>query len=158
MAGIMGPLRSRDTQCVPLDRYGFYVVESCLIVVEGHPGSFSQAKNKEGVPQIHLGVPVMEDGILYNLPNIKRYILYDGIVEQGTLGCHFTHVRRRNKTRRDEVMRDLRYKDQMLGLEMDCMARTIDFLLTPAISQDPDDLWVVGVLVKPIKRLIWDMI
>ena len=110
------------------------------------------------MPQIHLCVSVMEDSILYNLPNIKRYILYDGIVEQGTLGRHFTHVRCRNKTRRDEVMPDLRYKGQMLGLEMDCMARTIDFPLTPAISQDPDDLWVVGVLVKPIERLRWDMI
>ena len=110
------------------------------------------------MPQIHLSVPVMEDSILYNLPNIKRYILYDGIVEQGMLGCHFTHVRRRNKTRHDEVMPDLRYKGQMLGLEMDCMARTIDFPLTLAISQDPDDLWLVGVLVKPIERLRWDMI
>ena len=110
------------------------------------------------MPQIHFGVPVMEDSILYNLPNIKRYILYDGIVDQGTLGCHFTHVRRRNKTRRDEVMPHLRYKGQMLSLEMDRMARTIDFPLTPTISQDPDDLWVVGVLVKSIEWLRGDMI
>ena len=133
-------------------------MEPGLIVVEGHHGSFAQAKDKEGVPQVHLHVPVMEDGILYNLPNIKRYILYDGVIEQGALGCHFTHVRRRNKTRRDEVMPDLRYKGQMLSLEMDCMAGAIDFPLAPAIGQDPDDLWVVGVLVKPIERLIWDMI
>ena len=158
MARIIDPLRSRDTRCVPLDRYGLYGVEPGLIVVQGHPGSFAQAEDKEGMLQIHLGVPVMEDGILYNLPNIKRYILYDGVVEQGTLGCHFTHVRRRNKTRRDEVMPDLRYEGQMLGLKVDCMARTIDFPLTPAIGQDPDDLWVVEVLVKPIERLRWDMI
>ena len=81
MAGIVGPLRSRDTRCVPLDRYGLYGVEPGLIVFKGHPGSFAQAKDEEGVPQIHLSVPVMEDSILYNLPNIKRYILYDGIVE-----------------------------------------------------------------------------
>ena len=92
------------------------------------------------MPQIHFSVPVMEDSILYNLPNIKRDILYDGIVEQGMLGCHFTHVLRRNKTRRDEVMPDLRYKGQMFGLEMDCMAFTINFPLAPAISQDPNDL------------------
>ena len=158
MAGIIWPLRSRDTRCVPLDRYGLYGVEPGLIVVQGHPGSFAQVEDKEGVPQIHLGVPVMEDGILYNLPNIKSYIMYDGVVEQGTLGCHFTHVRRRDKTRRDEVMPDLRYEGQMLGLKMDCMARTIDFPLTPAIGQEPDDLWVVGVLVKLIERLRWDMI
>ena len=81
IAGIIYPLRSRDTQCVPLDRYGFDGVEPGLIVVEGHPDSFAQAEDKEGMPQIHLGVSVMADGILYNLPNIKRYILYDGIVE-----------------------------------------------------------------------------
>ena len=75
MAGIIDPLRSRDTRCVPLDRYGLYGVEPGLIIVQGHPGSFAQAEDKEGMPHIHLGVPVMEDGILYNLPNIERYIL-----------------------------------------------------------------------------------
>ena len=133
-------------------------MEPGLIVVEGHPGSFAQAKDKEGVPQVHLRVPVMEDGILYNLPNIKRYILYDGVIEQGALGCHFTHVRRRNKTRRDEVMPDLRYEGQMLGLEMDCMARTIDLPLTPAIGQYSYNLGVVGVLVELIERLRWDIV
>ena len=59
-----------------------------LIVVKGHPGLFVQAKDQKGVPQVHLPVPVMEDGILYNLPNVEWYILDDGEVEQGTLGCH----------------------------------------------------------------------
>ena len=59
------------------------------------------------MPQIHLSVPVLEDGVLDNLPNIKRDILNDGIVEQGTLGGHLTHVRHRNETRRDEVVPDL---------------------------------------------------
>ena len=158
MTGIIWLLRSRDTRCVPLDRYGLDGMEPGLIVIEGHLGSFAQAKDKEGVPQVHLRVPVMEDGILYNLPNIKRYILYDGVIEQGALGCHFTHVRRRNKTRRDEVIPDLRYEGQMLGLEMDGMACAIDFPLAPAIGQDPDDLWVAGVLVNPIERLRGDMI
>ena len=110
------------------------------------------------MPQIHLSFPVMEDGVLYNLPNIKRNILNDGIVEQGTLGGHITHVRRRNETRRDEVMQDLGDKGQMLGLEVDSMALTVEFPHTPAISQDPNDLEVVGVLVKPIKRLRGDMV
>ena len=100
----------------------------------------------------------MEDGVLYNLPNIKRNILNDGIVEQGTFDGHFTHVRRRNETRRDEVMPDLRDIGQMLGLEVDSMAITVEFPLTPAISQDPNDLGVVGALVKPIKRLRGDMV
>ena len=110
------------------------------------------------MPQIHLSVPVMEDNVLYNLPNIKRDILNDGIVEQGTLGCHFTHVCRQNETRRDEVMPDLRDKGQMFGLEMDGMALTVEFPLTPAISQNPNDLGIVGALIKPIKWLRGDMI
>ena len=110
------------------------------------------------MPQIHLSVPVMEDSILYNLPNIKRDILNDGIVEQGTLGYHFTHVRRRDETRRDEVMPDLGDKGQMFGLEVDGQALAAEFPLTSAISQDPNDLGVVGTLVKPIKRLRGDMI
>ena len=110
------------------------------------------------MPQIHFGVPVMEDSILYNLPNIKRDVLNDGIVEQGALGCHFTHVRRRDEMRCDEVMPYLRDKGQVLGLEVDCMALTIELPLAPAISQYPNDLGLVGVLVKPIKRLRRDMI
>ena len=70
------------------------------------------------MPQVHLSVPVMEDGILDNLPNIERDILDDGVVEQGTLGSHLTRVRRRNETRRDEVMPDLGNIGQMLGLEV----------------------------------------
>ena len=99
----------------------------------------------------------MEDSVLYNLPYIKRNILNDGIVEQGTLGGHFTHFRRRNETRRDEVMPDLGDISQMLGFEVNGMALTIEFPLTPTISQYPNDLGVVGVLVKPIKRLRGDM-
>ena len=100
----------------------------------------------------------MEDGVLDNLPNIKRNILNDGIVEQGTLGSHFTHVRRQNETRRDEVMPDLGDIGQIFGLEVDGMALTVEFPLTPPISQDPNDLGVVGSLVKQIKRLRGDMI
>ena len=46
----------------------------------------------------------------------------------------------------------------MLGLEVDGMALAVEFPLTPAISQDSNDLGVVGVLVKPIKRLRGDMV
>ena len=100
----------------------------------------------------------MEDGVLDNLPNIKRNILNDGIVEQGTLGGHLTHVRRRDETQRDEVRLDLGDIGQMLGLEVDGMALAVEFPLTPAISQNPNDLGIVGALVKPIKWLRGDMI
>ena len=72
----------------------------------------------------------MEDGILYNLPNIEGYVLDDSVVEQGMLGSHLTHVRSRNETRRDKVMP-----------------------LTPPVGQDLEDLGVVWPLIEPIKRL-----
>ena len=100
----------------------------------------------------------MEDGVLDNLPNSKRDILNYGIVEQGTLSGHFTHVRHRNETRRDELMPDLGDKGQMFGLEVDGVALTVEFPLASAISQHPNELGVVGVLVKPIKWLRGDMI
>ena len=46
----------------------------------------------------------------------------------------------------------------MLSLEVDGMALAVEFPLTSAISQDPNDLRVVGVLVKSIKRLREDMV
>ena len=110
------------------------------------------------MPQVHLSVPVMEDSVLYNLPNIKRNILNDSIIEQGMLGSHFTHVRRRNETRRDEVMPDFGDKCQILGLEVDGMALIVEFPLTPPICQYPNDLGVIGSLVKSIKRLRGNMI
>ena len=45
----------------------------------------------------------------------------------------------------------------MFGLEVDGVALTVEFPLAPAISQHPNDLGVVGVLVNPIKRLRGDM-
>ena len=100
----------------------------------------------------------MEDGILYNLPNIEGYVLDDGVVEQGTLGCHLTHVRRRDETRRDEVMPDLGNLSQMFGLEVHSVPFAIELPLTPPVSQDLEDLRVVGSLIEPIKRLRWDLV
>ena len=151
-------LRLRDTRCVPLDRYGLDRMKPGLIVVKGHPGLFAQAKDQKGVPQVHLRVPVMEDSILYNLPNIEWYILDNGEVEQATLGCHLTHIRRRDKTRSDEVMPNLGNEGQMLGLEIDRVARTINPPLTPALGQYADDLRVVGVLAELIKGPRRDML
>ena len=53
---------------------------------------------------------------------------------------------------------DLGYEGQMLGLEVDGMARTIDFPLTPTIGQYAYNLGVVGVLVEPIELLRRDML
>ena len=158
MTRVVDPLRLRDTWCVPFDRYGLNRMKLGLIVVKGHPGLFAQAKDQKGVPQVHLRVPVMEDGILYNLPNIEWYILDNGEVEQGTLGYHLTHIRRQDKTRSDEVIPNLGNEGQMLDLKIDCVARTIDPPLTPAFGQYADDLRVVRVLVELIKGSRRDML
>ena len=46
----------------------------------------------------------------------------------------------------------------MLGLEVDGMALIIEFPLTPPVCQDPNDVRVIGLLVKSIKRLRGGMI
>ena len=158
MTRVVDPLRLRDTRCVPLDRYGRDRMKPGLIVVKGHPGLFAQAKNQKGMPQVHLRIPVMEDGILYNLPNIEWDILDDGEVEQGTLGCPLTHIRRRDKTRSDDVMPNLGNVGQMLGLKIDRMACTVDPPLTLAFDQYADELRVVGVLAELIKGPQRDML
>ena len=55
-------------------------------------------------------------------------------------------------------MPDLGDKGQTFGLEVNGMTLTVEFPLTPAISQNPNDFGLVGALVKPIKRLQGDMI
>ena len=100
----------------------------------------------------------MEDGILDNLPNIEGYVLDDGVNEQGTLGSHFTHVRRRTETRRDEVMPDLGNIGQMLSLEVHGVPFTIELPLTSPVGQDPDDLGVVWPPIELIKRLKGDWV
>ena len=74
------------------------------------------------------------------------------------LGSHFTHVRRRNEKQRDEVMPNFGDICQMLGLEMDGVALIVEFPLTPPVCQNPNDLGVIGLLVKSIERLLGDMI
>ena len=76
----------------------------------------------------------MEDGILYNLSNIEWNVLNDGVVEQGTLSSHLTHVRRRDETRRDEVMPDLRNIGQMFSLEVHSVPITIELPLTSPVG------------------------
>ena len=95
----------------------------------------------------------MEDDILYNLPYMEWNVLNDGVVEQGTLGSHLTHVHRQNETRRDEVMPDFGDIVQMLGLEVHDVPFIVELPLSPTVGQDPNDLGVIGSLVEPIKRL-----
>ena len=69
---------------------------------------------------------------------------------------HFTHIRRRNETRCDEVMPYLGDVGQMFGLEVHRLPFTINLPLTLPVGQYPNDLGVVGVLMEPIKGLRGD--
>ena len=100
--------------------------------------------------EIHLDILVIEDCILYNLPNIKENVLDNGIVEQNSVGHHFTHISHRNETRCDEVMLYLRNVGQMFDLEAHSVPFTVKFLLTMPIGQHPKDLEVVGLLMEHI--------
>ena len=102
------------------------------------------------MPEIHLCILVIEDCILYNLPNIKWNVLDNGIVEQGPLGRHFTHISRQNEMQCDEVMSYLRNVGQMFGLEVHSMPFTVKFPLTVPVGQHLKDLGVVGMLMEPI--------
>ena len=102
------------------------------------------------MPGIHLCILVIDNCILYNLPNIKGNVLDNGIVEQGSLGCHFTHISRRNETRYDEVMLYLRNVGQMFSLEVHNVPFTVKFPLTMPIGQHLKNLGVVGLLMEPI--------
>ena len=60
------------------------------------------------MPEVHFGVPVIEDRVLYDLTDIKRDVLNDVIVEQCPGYCHLAYIRRRNETRGDEMVPHLR--------------------------------------------------
>ena len=47
---------------------------------------------------------------------------------------------------------------QMFGLEVHGVPFAIELPLTPPVSQDPEDLRVVGPLIETIKRLRWDWV
>ena len=50
------------------------------------------------MPEVHLSVSVIEDGVLYNLTDIKRDVLNDGEIEQCPFRRHLENVRRQNET------------------------------------------------------------
>ena len=102
------------------------------------------------MPEIHLRIFVIEDCILYNLPDIKWNVLDDGIIEQGPLGRHFTHISRRDETRCDEVMPNLRNVGQVFSLEVHGVPFTVEFPFTLPVSQHHKDLGIVGMLMELI--------
>ena len=110
------------------------------------------------MPEIHFRIPVIEDGILDNLPYIERNVLEDGMINQGAFGHHLTHIRHRNEMRSDEVMPDLGDVGQMFGLEVPRKPVTIQLPVPFPVGQYPNDLRVVGPLMEPIKGLMRDRV
>ena len=56
------------------------------------------------MPKVHFSFLVVEDDILYDLSHIKGNVLNNSIVQQGSLGSHFTYIGSWNEARSDEVM------------------------------------------------------
>ena len=108
------------------------------------------------MPEIHLCIFVIEDCIPYNLPGIKWNVLDDGIVEQGPLGRHFTHISCRDETRCDELMPYLRNLGQVFGLEVHDIPLTVKFSLTLLVGQHLKDLEIVGMLMELIIGLTYE--
>ena len=101
------------------------------------------------MPEIHLSIFVIEDGIIYNLADIKRDVLHDGIIEQGLIGCHFTHIDHWDDTGYDEVMPYLRNVGQVFGLEVHCVTFIVMFPITLPVCQYPKNFKVVRGFVEP---------
>ena len=103
------------------------------------------------MPEVHLSVSVIEDGVLYNLTDIKRDVLNDGEIEQCPFPRHLANVRHRDETRGDKKVPHLRYISQMFGLEVHGVALIVQFPLTLPICEQPKDFRIVRVFVKSIK-------
>ena len=78
-------------------------------------------------------------------------VLDDGIVEQGPLGRHFSHISRQDETCCDEVMPYLRNVGQVFGHEVHCVPFIVQFpLALPLVNIK--DFGIVGDLMEPIIR------
>ena len=105
------------------------------------------------VPEVHLSIPVIEDGILYNLTDIKWDVLNNGEIEEWSFHHHLANVLHRDETRGDEMVPHLRYIGKVFGLEVHGVSLVVQFPLTLATCEQPKDFWIVRVFVKPIKGL-----
>ena len=85
--------------------------------------------------EVHFSVLVIEDGILYDLPQIKGDVLNNSIVQQDAFGSHFAYIGSRNEMGSDEVVPHFGDGGQMLGLEMHRMPLIVCFPLTLVISE-----------------------
>ena len=70
------------------------------------------------MPEVHFGIPFIEDGVLYDLTDIKRDVLNDGLIEQCPFCYHLSNIHRQNETRGDKMVSHLRDIGQVFGLEV----------------------------------------
>ena len=91
-----------------------------------------------------------KDCILYNLADIKRDVLDDGIIEQGDLGRHFTHIVRWNVMGCDEVIPYLGNVGQVFVLEVHCVSFIVKFPFALPVCQHPKNFGIVRGFVEPI--------
>ena len=68
------------------------------------------------MPEVHFGISVIEDGVLYDLTDIKWDVLNDGKIEQCPFHRHLANIRHHNETRGDKMVPHLRYIGQVFSL------------------------------------------
>ena len=107
MTRVINNLGSRNARLILLNDDGLNGMDPCLI---------NDGIVEKGVPEVHFGVPIIEDGVLYDLTNIKRDVLNDGVVEQCPFPHHLTNIHPRNETRSDKMVPHLRDIGQMFSL------------------------------------------
>ena len=87
------------------------------------------------MPEIHLRIFVIEDYILYNLPNIKWNVLDDVIVVGMRRDKYeIIPISRQDETRCDEVLPYLRNVGQVFALEVHDVLFTVKFPLTMPVG------------------------
>ena len=99
--------------------------------------------------EVHFSVPVIKDGILYNLTDIKWDVFKDDEIEQCPFCCHLANIRRRNEARGDKMVPHFRYIGQVFSLEVHGVL-IIYFPLALPVCEHPKDFRVVRVFVKAI--------
>ena len=99
------------------------------------------------MPEIHLSIFFIEDCILYNLIDIERDVLDDGIIEQGPLSPHFTHMGLRDETGCDEVMSYHGHVGQVFSLEVHYVPFSVKFPFALPFCQHLKNFGIVGGFV-----------
>ena len=111
-------LESGDARLVLLNDYVLNGMDPDLIILYRNPCVLALAIDEKGVPEVLFNVLVIKDCILYDLTDIKRDVLNDGIVEQCPFFHHLTYIRRGNEMRGDQMTPHLRDICQVFGLEV----------------------------------------